>query len=119
MKRVLMVVLAGFLGFALVFLFVYLVRAFRITQPIEGRVVQIWHGDNFLRAVLVAELIAIGLLVLVVLLLSDFRGRRQAFLSPGAREWLMEQSEQTSESPESIAERAITLYRARLEEGKR
>ena len=54
MKRVLaLIALVCFLIYTGVYIFVYLFRAFRIPDS-TGEVVQIWHGDPFARAILVA-----------------------------------------------------------------
>lgn len=110
--------LLGFLAYTGVFIFVYLFRAFRATDPIPGEVVQIWHGDPFSRAILVAILFLIGLVVLLWLGITRgsivSRGQQVRFRSD-LWAWLVDQGDLTNEAPERIAERAVSAYRARLE----
>ena len=66
MRRVLEVLVSvGFLVYTGVYVFVYLFRAFRLAEPSSDAVVYVWHGDPMIRAVLVAVLFAIGLLLLM------------------------------------------------------
>jgi hypothetical protein len=110
--------LLGFLAYTGVYIFVYLFRAFRTTEPIEGQVIQIWHGDPFARAILVAILFLIGLVVLLwaSLIRGSIVGRgQQVRFRSDLWAWLVDQGELTNEAPERIAERAVSAYRARLE----
>lgn len=125
MKRQLSVValigllgLLSFLAYTGVYIFVYLFRAFRITDPIDGQVVQTWHGDPFSRAILVAILFLIGLVVLLWVAITRgniiTRGQQVRFRSD-LWAWLVDQGDLTNEAPERVAERAVSAYRARLE----
>jgi hypothetical protein len=119
MKRLLpLLVLIGFLVYTGVYIVVYLFRAFRVGEPIPGEVVQVWHGDAMLRAILVAVLFLIGLVVLVgyvEIVRAVGRSGRGLRIRPDLIEWLTARSEATGESPASIADRAISAYRERLE----
>ncbi len=110
--------LLSFLVYTGVYIFVYLFRAFRITQPVDGQVVQIWHGDPFVRAVLIAILFLIGLVALLWVGITRgnivSRGQQVRFRSD-LWAWLVDQGELTNEAPERVAERAVSSYRARLE----
>lgn len=125
MKRQLSVValvgllgLLSFLVYTGVYIFVYLFRAFRATEPIEGQVVEIWHGDPFSRAILVSLLFLIGLVVLLWVGITRgnivSRGQQVRFRSD-LWAWLVDQGDLTNEAPERVAERAVSAYRARLE----
>ena len=125
MKRQLsMVALVGLLGlltflaYTGVYIFVYLFRAFRTPDPIPSEVVQVWHGDPFTRAILVAILFLIGLVVLLWVGITRgsivSRGQQVRFRSD-LWAWLVDQGELTNEAPERVAERAVSAYRARLE----
>lgn len=77
MKRKLpLVVLVGFLAYTGAYIFVYLWRAFRIPLSPAVRPVSIWHGDPFARAILVAILFLIGLVILVYVALARSHGLR-------------------------------------------
>lgn len=121
MPVVALIGLLGLLSFMIytgVYIFVYMFRAFREPEPIPGEVVQVWHGDPFIRAILVAVLFLIGLVVLLWVAIT-----RGAVLSRGQQvrmrsdlwAWLVDQGELTNEAPERVAERAVSAYRARLE----
>ncbi|MBT8202641.1 MAG: hypothetical protein KJO87_04980 [Acidimicrobiia bacterium] len=125
MKRQLSVValvgllgLVAFLVYTGVYIFVYLFRAFRTVDPVDGRVVEIWHGDPFSRAILISILFLIGLVVLLWVGITRgnivSRGQQLRFRSD-LWAWLVEQGELTNEAPERVAERAVSAYRARLE----
>ena len=110
--------LLSFLAYTGVFIFVYLFRAFRTPDPIPSEVVEIWHGDPFTRAILVAILFLIGLVVLLWVGITRgnivSRGQQVRFRSD-LWAWLVDQGELTNEAPERVAERAVSTYRARLE----
>ncbi len=117
MKRKLpLVVLVGFLVYTGAYIFVYLWRAFRIRVP-AGRAVLIWHGDPFARAILVAILFLISLVILVYVAIARTHGFRagQVRLRQDLWDWLVKESEETNESPSRLAERALVVYRARME----
>ena len=116
MKRVLaLTALVSFLLYTGAYIFVYLFRAFRLPEP-TGGVVQIWHGDPFARAILVAVFFTIGLLVVLLVMLMRPGAHRAGSMPvrPDLWQWLVEQSERTNEPPERIGERAIAIYRARI-----
>jgi hypothetical protein len=115
MRRTLAVlVLIGFLGYTGVYVFVYLFRAFRLEEPTTGAAVYVWHGDPMTRAVLVAVLFAIGLLLLLLVALSQPSSRRPGSIEMRADlwQWLVAKGEETNEAPERIAERAVAMYRS-------
>ena len=118
MRRVIpILVLIGFLVYTGVYIFVYLFRAFRLGEPTEGLVVQVWHGDPMLRAILVAVLFLIGLVVLVgyvEIVRAAGRGGRGIRIRDDLWRWLRARSEATGEAPAAIADRAIAAYRERL-----
>ena len=109
-------VLAGFMTYTGIFIFVYLFRAFRAPEPVAGEVVRIWHGDPFLRAVFVAVLFLIGLVALLAVSLMRWAPQQpgRVRLRPDIWEWLEEHSDETGEPAAAIAERAIASYRARM-----
>lgn len=116
MKRILaLVALVCFLIYAGVYIFVYLFRAFRIPEATGGSV-QIWHGDPFARAILVAVFFMIGLLVVLFVMLMRPGAHRAGSMAvrPDLWQWLVEQGERTNEPPERIGERAIATYQARI-----
>jgi hypothetical protein len=123
MKRLFpLLILIGFLVYTGVYIVVYLFRAFRVGEPIPGEVVQVWHGDAMMRAILVAVLFLIGLVVLVgyvEIVRAGGRGGRGLRIRADLVEWLNDRSEATGESPEAIADRAISAYRDRLEGARR
>jgi len=117
MKRMLALIsLIIFLVYTGAYIFVYLFRAFRLPEP-SGGPVQIWHGDPFARAILVSVFFMIGLLIILFILLMRPGAHRPGSITIRSDlwEWLTDQGERTNETPESIGERAIAIYRARLE----
>jgi hypothetical protein len=118
-KRILpLLVLIGFLTYTGVFIVVYLFRAFGVGDPVPGEVVRIWHGDNFMRAILVAILFLIGLVVLLGFVefsrVARFGGRGIRLRSD-LWSWVQDRSEQTGEAPADIVDRAVGAFRDRLE----
>lgn len=116
MKRMLaLIALVSFLVYTGVYIFVYLFRAFRLPEA-AGAPVQIWHGDPFSRAILVAVFFMIGLLVVLFVMLMRPGAHRAGSMAvrPDLWQWLVEQGERTNEPPERIGERAIAIYRARI-----
>ncbi|MEA2003198.1 MAG: hypothetical protein U9N84_15090 [Actinomycetota bacterium] len=117
MKRTLgLIALIIFLVYTGAYIFVYLFRAFRLPGP-AGGTVQIWHGDPFARAILVSVFFMIGLLIILFIMLMRPGAHRTGSITVRSDlwEWLTDQGERTNETPESIGERAIAIYRARLE----
>ncbi len=117
MKRMLaLVALIIFLVYTGSYIFVYLFRAFRLPEP-RSVPVQIWHGDPFARAILVSVFFMIGLLIILFIMLTRPGAHRAGSITVRSDlwEWLTEQGERTNETPENIGERAIAIYRARLE----
>ncbi len=111
------VVLGAFLAVTGTYIFIYLFRSFR-SQGASGReLVEIWHGDNFTRTILVAVLFLIGEVFAVYLALS--RERRSGVVSVRGDlwAWLSARSDLTGEPEDQIAQRAISMYRYRLEGG--
>ncbi len=111
--------LLSFLVYTGIYIFVYMFRAFRIEEPIPGEFVGVWHGDPFARAILVAVLFLIGLVLLLWVAITRGsivnRGQQVRFRSD-LWDWLVEQGELTNEAPERVAERAVSAYRARVSE---
>lgn len=116
-RRLSLAVLIGFLAYTGAYIFVYLWRAFRVDAPEDVRAVQIFHGDPFARAILVAVLFLIGLVVLVYVAIARQHGLRagQVTLRSDLYAWLREEAEDANEDPSRLAERAIAAYRARME----
>lgn len=117
MKRVLALIsLVCFLIYTGAYIFVYLFRAFRLPEP-TGQVVQIWHGDPFARAILVAVFFMTGLVIVMFLMLMRPGAHRSGSMEvrPDLWQWLVEQGESTNEPPERIGERAVAIYRAHIE----
>ena len=116
MKRVLaLIALVCFLIYTGSYIFVYLFRAFRLPEP-TGGAVQIWHGDPFARAILVAVFFMIGLLIVLFVMLMRPGAHRAGSMAvrPDLWQWLVEQGDRTNEPPERIGERALATYRARI-----
>lgn len=111
------IALVGFLAYAGTFIFVYLWRAFRGPEEAPQEIVQVWHGDPFMRAILVAILFLIGLVILVYVALARRHGARAGHVRvrDDLWQWLEEQAEETNESPNRLTERAVAAYRDRLE----
>ncbi len=97
----------------------YLWRAFRVEEPRDLPPVQIFHGDPFARAILVAVLFLIGLVVVVYIAITRQHGFRagQVTLRSDLYAWLQEEAADANEEPSRLAERAIAAYRARMEGG--
>lgn len=109
--------LMGFLAYTGAYIFVYLWRAFRVDVTETPQTVVVWHGDPFVRSVLVAVLFLIGEVVLVFLALSRQHGTRsgEVRLRRDLWEWLEREAEETNDRPDRLVERAVATYRARLE----
>lgn len=115
-RRVAMLSLFGFVGYAGAYIFIYLWRSFRIEEPENLQYVALWHGDNFSRSILVAVLFLIGLVVMLHLSLLKRQGHiGQITLRSDIQEWLVQQAEATNEDPSRLADRAIGTYRAKVE----
>jgi hypothetical protein len=119
MKRIVpLFILIGFLAYTGAYIVVYLFRAFRVGDPVDGEVVTVWHGDPMLRAILVAVLFLIGLVVLVgyvEIVRSMGRGGRGVRVRADLARWLETRGSETGQAPGVIADRAISAYRDRLE----
>jgi hypothetical protein len=119
MKRILpLLTLVGFLVYTGIYIVVYLFRAFRVGDPVPGEVVQIWHGDPFLRAILVSVLFVLGLLVLigyVEIVRVARRSGRGVKVRADLWDWIAERSDDTGEPTEEIVDRAVAAYRDRME----
>ena len=118
MRRTLTVlVLIGFLTFTGIYVFVYLFRAFRLPDPVGEPTVYIWHGDPMIRAVLVAVLFLIGLVLLLFVSIATSARRRDGSVKVRSDlwEWLNQRAEDTNEDPDRIAERALAQYRDEVE----
>ncbi|HSG79236.1 MAG TPA: hypothetical protein VLD62_06640 [Acidimicrobiia bacterium] len=119
MKRILpLLALIGFLVYTGIYIVVYLVRAFRIGDPVPGEVVQVWHGDPFMRSILVTTLFVLGLLVLigyVEIMRVARRSGRGVKVRADLWDWIAERSDDTGEPIDEIVDRAVAAYRDRLE----
>ncbi len=108
--------LVGFVIYTGVYIFVYLWRSFRIDRPDNLQFVAVWHGDNFSRAILVAVLFLIGLVVMLHLALLRRQGRAGYItLRSDIQEWLVDQADETNDDPSRLADRIIGTHRARIE----
>ena len=117
MKRMLALIsLIIFLIYTGSYIFVYLVRAFRLPEP-PSETVRIWHGDPFARAILVSTFFMVGLIIVLFVMLMRPGAHRAGRISvrPDLWQWLVEQGKRTNEPPERIGERAIAVYQARTE----
>ncbi len=116
-RTVALLTLIAFLIATGAYIFIYLFRAFG-AETADGRpLVGIWHGDNFTRTILVAIFFIIGEIFVVYLALSRQRRAGYVALRSDVWGWLTTRSRLTGESEDHIAERAISLYRLRLEGG--
>lgn len=115
-RKLVGLVLGGFLAYTAAFVFVYLWRSFRVERPQPLARVGLYHGDEFSRMLLVALLFLIGEVFAVYLLLAA-RRRRSVELRRDLADWLAAREALTGEPADSIAERAVAAYRARLEGG--
>jgi len=115
-QRIAILSLVGFVIYTGIYIFIYLWRSFRIVEPENLQFVAVWHGDNFSRAILVAVLFLIGLVV--TLHLSQLRRQGNAgniTLRSDIREWLILQADETNDDPSRLADRIIGTHRARIE----
>ncbi len=110
-------VLAGFLAITGAYVFIYLFRSFETDSAGGRELVGIWHGDNFSRTILVAVFFLIGEVFALYLALQWQRRTQSISVRPDVWGWLSGRSALTGESTDHIAERAISLYRLRLEGG--
>ena len=118
MRRTLaVVVLVGFLAASAIYVFIYLFRAFRLRAPANDVTVQVWHGDPMIRALLLAILFLIGLVLLLFVSISTSVARRTGSVQirTDLWEWLNQQADETNEVPNRIAERALAQYRQEVE----
>ncbi len=116
-RKLVLGVLTGFLAYTGIYIFVYLWRAFGQEKLEVVRNAGIWQGDPFARAILVSVFFTIGLVVLVYAAITRQQGTQpgQVRLRPDLWAWLERESAETNESPSRLAERAIAVYRSRLE----
>lgn len=119
MKRLLpLFALIGFLAYTGVYIIVYLMRAFRVPgRPDPGEVVRIWQGDTFMRALLVAMMFQIGLVVLLGFVeLTRVRrpGSRGVRVRSDLWAWVQDRCAESGEAPEDVVDRAVAAYRDRL-----
>jgi len=116
-RKLIILTLIGFLVFTGTYVFVYLFRAFRLPDPIAGTTVYVWHGDPMTRALLAAVLFVIGLLLLMFMSIVVSTARRSGSvrLRSDLWEWLDRQGEQTNETVDRLAERAVARYREEID----
>ncbi len=118
MRRALtIVVLGGFLVATGIYLFIYLFRAFRLPEPAGELTVYVWHGDPMTRAVLIAVLFLIGLVLLLFVSVGSSSARRpgSVVIRSDLWSWISDRADDTNEDPTRIVERAIAQYRADIE----
>ena len=118
MRRTLtIIVLAGFLVATGIYLFIYLFRAYRLPEPAAETTVYIWHGDPMIRAVLLAILFLIGLVLLLFVSVLSTSSRRPGSVRvrPDLWAWVSDRAEDTNEDPARIVERAIAQLRSDVE----
>jgi hypothetical protein len=117
-RKFLIVVLAGFLLYTGIYVFVYLARAFTLDPAdVEYTLVNISHTDNFSRTILIAVFFVIGEVFAIYLALARGRRGKDVTVRKDLWEWLEAREELTGEPAEAVAHRAIAHYRARLEGG--
>jgi hypothetical protein len=117
MRRTLaLIALGAFLLYTGAYFFVYLARAFRLERPEDAQVVNVYHGDNFLRALLVLLLFLIGEVFVVYLAVASRRDQNVS-VRRDLWSWLRAREQLTGEPADRIAERAIVAYRTRLDGG--
>lgn len=116
-KKIALVLLAGFMAFTGVYVFIYLWRAFQVDGIEPELYVGIHHADNFSRTLLVGILFLIAEIFAVYLALASARKRNNVAVRHDLWAWLTAREELTGEPAADIAERAIASYRARLEGG--
>jgi hypothetical protein len=109
--------LVGFLVFTGTYVFVYLFRAFRLPEPVGETTVYIWHGDPMMRALLVAVLFLTGLVLLLFtsIVVGTARRTGSVRLRSDLWEWLDRQAEQTNETADRVADRAVAKYREEID----
>jgi len=100
-----------------VYVIVYLARAFDVDQDMPGQLVGLHHADNFSRTLLVGLFFLMGEVLLVYVALARSRHTGAVGIRKDLWQWLHTREELTGESADEIAERAISLYRVRLEGG--
>jgi hypothetical protein len=98
------------------YIFVYVIRSFRLPMPAEEATVYIWHGDPVTRAILAAILFAIGLILLLMVVVGRaIRGRAGSVPIRGDLwHWITLRAEETNDEPERIVARALAAYRDRV-----
>jgi hypothetical protein len=117
-RKVLTLLLAGFLALTGAYVFIYLARAFTVSEEdAPFPLVNLSHTDNFARTILVAVFFLIGEIFAVYFALSRQKGGKEISVRTDLWEWLEAREELTGESAQAVAERAISSYRARLEGG--
>jgi hypothetical protein len=100
-----------------VYVIVYLARAFDVDQALPGQLVGLHHADNFSRTLLVGLFFLMGEVLLVYVALARSRRRGAVGIRKDLWQWLHAREDLTGEPADVIAERAISLYRVRLEGG--
>ena len=116
-RKIAMLLLTGALIYTGAYVFIYLARAFQVEGERPTEFVGIHHGDNFSRTLLVAIFFLIGEVLLVYASLAKSRRRGIMTVRQDLWTWLQKREDLTGEPADTIAERAISLYRTRLEGG--
>lgn len=117
--KVAIALLAAAMVYTGIYIVVYLARAFDVEQDFPSQLVGLHHADNFSRTLLVAIFFLMGEVLLVYVALARTRRRDAVSVRKDLWEWLRSREELTGEPADGIAERAISLYRVRLEGGPR
>lgn len=100
-----------------IYIVIYLARAFDVEQEFPSQLVGLHHADNFSRTLLVAIFFLMGEVLLVYVALARSRRRGAVSVRRDLWQWLRSREDLTGEPADDIAERAISLYRVRLEGG--
>jgi hypothetical protein len=114
-QRIASLLLIAAMVYTGVYVFIYLARAFDVEGAGPSQLVGLHHGDNFSRTLLVAIFFLMGEVLLVYMALARTRRRESLSVRKDLWEWLRGREELTGEPADDIAERAIALYRTRLE----
>ena len=117
MRKLSVLTLAGFMIGTGIYVFIYLARSFQPNSAGGRELVGIWHGDNFSRTILVAIFFLIGEVFAIYLALNYRKRSHTLNVRDDVWRWLSGRASLTGESSDFIAERAISMYRMRLEGG--
>ena len=118
LRKLTVLALAIFLTSSAGYMVVYIGRALRLDGPSET-VVRLWHGDDFARGILLAVFVVLAVLLLGILWLSHLvRGPAESVrIRRDLYAWVAQRAQFADESPEAVVERAVGMYRSRLDAG--